>query len=207
MRKYTIALGALPALVLMALSAALPQSASAGPVKNLRDCDGSYHGTYKNVTVRSGASCTLTSDAVVLGGVHAKKGAVDVVIQTDVARNINVHGATGSVVVGPAGCRFDPAVGNNLSVTDSHNVLVCLATVRNNIKVTRNDGRVTLRDSAAGNIRADRNLAFVADGPIAHGDPGAIRLLRLQAAKHISAKHNDPSRAVIMRDVQDGLGH
>jgi len=107
---------------------------------------------------------------------------------------------TGTVLIGPTGCKFDPLVGNNVHVTKSHNVLICFVTTRNNILVTGNDGRVSVRDSVAGNnIHVDRNRAWVKDGPVRHNRPGAIRLLRDTAGNHIHVFHNDDSRVLILK--------
>jgi len=183
----------------VALSVAAPTQSA--PVKNLKDCNGTYSGTYRNVTVQAGGSCTLSPGATVLGGVHAKKGAANLLVYTDVGHNIQADGVTGTVIIGPPGCKFDPVVGNNIHVNASHNVLICETTTKNNILVTDNDGRVTVRDSVAGNnIHVDRNRAWVKDGGEHHNRPGAIRLLRDSAGNHIHVFHNDPSRVLVLKD-------
>jgi hypothetical protein len=194
-RKLIISLAMLTGL---ALSVAPP--AQSAPAKNLKDCDGTYSGTFRNVTVQDGGTCILTAGATVIGGVHAKQGAANLVVHTDVGRNIQANGVTGTVLIGPPGCKFDPMVGNNVHVMKSHNVLLCEVTAKNNILVTGNDGRISVRDSVAGNnIHVDRNLAWVKDGPAHHNRPGAIRLLRDSAGNHIHVFHNDPSRLLILK--------
>jgi hypothetical protein len=191
---------ALAMLTGVALFAAVPGQSQSAPVKNLKDCDGTYSGTFRNVTVQEGGTCILTSGAEVVGGVHAKPGAANLIVHTDVSRNIQAHGVTGTVLIGPKGCRFDPTVGNNVHVTASHNVLICAVTSRNNILVTDNDGRISVRDSVAGNnIHVDRNLAWVKDGAVGHNRPGAIRLLRDKAGNHIHVFHNDDSRVLVLK--------
>lgn len=200
MRKLLITLAVFSATVLAVALAATTPSQSA-PVKNLRDCDGTYSGTYRNVTVQEGGSCVLAAGATVVGGVHAKQGAANLYVYTDVGRNIMADGVTGTVFIGPEGCKYDPTVGNNIHVMKSHNVLICRVAVRNNIMVTGNDGRISVRDSTAGNnIHVDRNLRCVSDGHVAHSQPCAIRLLRDTADNHIHVFHNDPTRLVILRD-------
>jgi hypothetical protein len=152
------------------------------------------------LVVASGASCTVVDSTI--KSLRARPGAVDVkVIDTEVTRNLMVRGATGTVHIGPAGCRYDPMVGNNVIVRNSHNVLICFTSVDNNIMVRNNDGRITVRDSSAGNnIMVNRNLAYVADpGGPTHVRAGAIRLLRLQADNHIVARGNDATREVVAR--------
>ena len=197
MRKFVFSLVLLTGLGLSLTATSAPSA----PVKNLRDCDGTYSGTYRNVTVQAGGTCILTSGATVIGGVHAKSGAANLIVHSAVARNIQAMGVTGTVLIGPAGCKFDPLVGNNVHVTKSHNVLLCLVTTKNNILVTDNDGRVTVRDSVAGNnIHVDRNRRWVKDGGAGHSRAGAIRLLRNTADNHIHVFHNDASRVLILRN-------
>jgi hypothetical protein len=197
MRRFIISLIMLTGITLSLTGTSAPSA----PVKNLRDCDGTYSGTYRNVTVRAGATCILTSGATVVGGVHAKSGAANLIVHSAVARNIQAMGVTGTVLIGPTGCRFDPLVGNNVHVTKSHNVLICFVTTRNNILVTDNDGRISVRDSVAGNnIHVDRNRAWVKDGPVGHNRPGAIRLLRDTADNHVHVFHNDDSRVLILKN-------
>lgn len=123
------------------------------------------------------------------------------IINTEVQRNIHVRGAERTVKIGPAGCRFDPPVGNNLKVTRSHNVLVCFTTVDNNIHITRNDGRITVRDSVAGqNIHVNNNLAYNRKpGDGTHPSVEAIRLLDNVAGRHIVVKRN-AGRPLVLRN-------
>ncbi len=175
-------------------------SGAAPPARDLT-CDGTYRNvTVKNVKVEPGASCTLV-DSTVLGNVHARDAVDVLVLDTDVAHNINVMGATGDVKIGNAvGCSFDPSTGNNIMVKKSHNVLICRQDVDNNIMVTGNDGRITVSDSAAGNnIMVNRNRAFVPDGDATHSVPGAIRVIRCTVRGHLFTKGNDPSRTVVLR--------
>jgi hypothetical protein len=152
-----------------------------------------YTGTYKQVTVPRGASCYLRN-AHVLGNLKALHGAVDVlVINTAVDRNIHIKGATRDVKIGPRHCRFDPTVGNNIIVTRSHNVAICFSTVKDNISVTRNDGRIMLRDNEVGkNIRVVDNLPYVHQpGDGQHPQMDAIRLRDNKAGRHITVKRNN----------------
>lgn len=186
----------------MALSFMLPASSASVP-QNLI-CDGSYSGgTYRNVTVKSGDSCTLT-DVTVTGGVHAKKGAVNVSLRdTNVGHNIQVNGATGNVFIGnKTGCKYDPVVGNNVHVTNSHNVLICYVTADNNIMVTRNDGKVTVRDSVAGNnLMVSHNKPFVSDG--GKPDHAHVDYVRILESKYDNNfMHSNPDRdKTVIRNV------
>ncbi|HYJ68054.1 MAG TPA: hypothetical protein VEX15_10380 [Nocardioidaceae bacterium] len=153
------------------------------------------------LVVSDGASCTVVNSTI--KSLRALPGSVDVrVIDTEVTRNLMVRGATGTVHIGPKDCRYDPMVGNNVIVRNSHNVLICFTSVDNNIMVRNNDGRITLRDSSAGNnIMVNRNLAYAPNA----GDPATlkaskIRLLRLEAGNHIVARDNNATREVVARD-------
>lgn len=197
MRKLVYSLVLLTGLGLSLIATSAPSA----PAKNLRDCDGTYSGTYRNVTVQAGGTCILTSKATIIGGVHAKSGAANLIVHTAVARNIQAMGVTGTVLIGPDGCKFDPLVGNNVHVTKSHNVLLCEVSTKNNILVTDNDGRISVRDSVAGNnIHVDRNRSYVKDGAAGHVRAGAIRLLRNTADNHIHVFHNDASRVLILKN-------
>lgn len=193
------------ALIAAAVGTVATAPAHAGAVKNLKHCDGVMHGVYKNVTVQAGDSCTLAADATVLGNVHAKKGAKNLIVHTEVAHNIQAMGVTGLVMVGPKGCGYDPRVGNNVHVSKSHNVLICQVSADNNIMVSTSDGRITVRDSSAvHNVKVNRNLAYVSDGhDTDHANPGTIRLINV-TGHHVTTKHNDPSRKIIRRNVIEG---
>ena len=152
------------------------------------------------VIVPASASCTIVDSTI--KSLRALPGAVDVkVFDTEVTRNLMVRGATGTVHIGPEDCKFDPVVGNNLVVRNSHNVLICLMSVDNNITVRNNDGRITVRDSSAGNnIKVNRNLAYDPDASDPNTDRAAkIRILRNLADNHIVARGNDSSRVVAAR--------
>lgn len=194
---------ALVAALFMAL--AMAGTAQAAPKQPNVDCNGvlraaDYPDGVKNVTVNEGASCTLSEGLVVSGGVHAKPGAVDLLVYTEVGRNIQALGVTGTVHVGPESCKYDPPIRNNVMVKKSHNVLICWVWSGNNIVVTGNDGQVTVRDSHAdNNIMVNRNKKYVADGPVAHRKPGAIRVLRNEYGNHLFTKGNHKSRVLIVK--------
>lgn len=187
----------LASLVMALVVLAAPTANATGYVNSvptIKACDGVYKNvTLKRVTVRAGDSCVL-KNVTVLGGVHAKKGAVDVkVLDSTVGRNIQVNGATGDVHIGQSKCTYDPTVGNNVHVTNSHNVLICWVSTKNNIMITRNDGRVTVRDSVAGNnLTVARNKAYNGDGPTDHNHPAWVRVLRNQYDNNLFT--NNPAR-------------
>jgi len=189
--KKIFALIAALAMVLAFMGVANAQSQP----KNIR-CDSTVTGgTYKNVTVRSGDSCTL-SGVTVTGNVHGMKGSVDIsILDGTVAHNVQVNGSTGTVRIGnKTGCKYDPPVGNNVHVTNSHNVVICYVNADNNIMVTRNDGRVTVRDSSAGNnLSVSRQLPYVSDGnDNDHRHPEYVRILDNTWGNHLF--HSNPQR-------------
>jgi hypothetical protein len=197
-KKFIVGAISVFALVLSGIS-----TSNASPIPNL-SCDGVYSGTYHNVTVPEGASCTLTADSVITGGVHAKRGALNLFDYSATGHNVMAMGVVHDVVIGTEGCKYDPPVGNNVMVKFSHNVLICYVAADNNIVVTGNDGKITVRDSSAGNnIMVNRNKKYVADGPVKHKRAGAIRLLRLTAGGHVTSKHNH-HRLVIRKDIVSG---
>lgn len=116
--------------------------------------------------------------------------------------NIMIDGATGNVVIGNEGCRFDPYVGNNIKVTNSFNVLICQMAVDNNIMVTGNDGRITVRESVAcNNVVVSRNLSYAGDATD-HNNVDRIRLIDVLAARHVFTVDN-ADREVVRRNVQE----
>ncbi|MCW2796120.1 hypothetical protein [Nocardioides sp.] len=156
-------------------------------------------GTYKRVRVPAGATCYLRG-ATVLGNLHAKNPRSVYVIDTEVAHNIKIMGATRDVVIGNAGCRLDPHAGNNVMVTKSHNVAICQESVDNNIKVSQNDGRISLFHNKAGrNISVTKNLAYDAHpGDGTHRRIAAIRF-RFNTAGNHNRVRNNAGRPVLAR--------
>lgn len=194
MKKKIIA--AVAAIVLaLALVFIVSSSANAKPdhVKNVTCSNETLTGTYKNVTVAKNASCTLDG-ATVLGNVKANRVYDVLIYDTEVAHNIHVMRSIGDVVIGVKGCKVDPHAGNNINVSKSHNVLICQETVDNNIQVKGNDGKITVRDSSAGNnIQVMNNLPYTTydtDEPTNHRLPDAIRVLRSTYGNHLMIKHN-----------------
>ena len=184
------------ALVAAGLAAAAPSShasAAAGPIFH---CDGTYVGqTFKHVRVGEGDTCILR-DSTVTGNFQARNPRTVKILDTEVEHNIMVRGATHDVVIGNAGCKFDPVVGNNIKVDNSHNVAICWMTVDNNVMVRGNDGRITLMNNTVGNnIDVSRNDRYNAQpGDDAHRFPGAIRIKHNTAGNHIKLFKNDRSR-------------
>lgn len=161
-----------------------------GGSKNL-ECNGTFSNvTFKKVTVPSGASCYLYN--VHASSVQAKPGSVDTyVIDSTIEHNVMANGATGTVKVGSNDCKYDPEVGNNLMVKDSHNVLICYVHAGNNIVVTGNDGAITVRESAAdNNLHVSRNDAYTG-GAGTHRHPDWIRVRGNTIGGHIQVRGND----------------
>jgi hypothetical protein len=181
------------AVVLLMGTLFAPAQSAPGP-KNVT-CDNTAQtaltGTYKNVTVKPGDSCYLLG-ATVTGNLHARDPYTVKVIESEVAHNIMISGAVQDVFVGDFGCRLDPIAGNNVMVKDSHNVAICLMSVDNNIKVSGNDGRITLRNNQAGNnISVVNNDAYVPrpdDG--VHSQIEAIRFWDNTAGGHNTVRNN-----------------
>jgi hypothetical protein len=149
-------LGILACLIACAAPALIATPAhAAGPFV----CRGFFKGgTYHNVVIPDGAQCII-KDATITGGVRTK-GAPRVVriLDTDIARNIKIRNVTREVTIGAAGCEVDPMVGNNLMVRNSRNVAVCQMSVRNNLKLSKNTGRMMVRDNrVCGNVRVVGN--------------------------------------------------
>lgn len=192
----TLLAALLTVAAISAPTALTPPASAQAPGPDRLICDNTrddpYTGRYASVRVPKGASCYL-EDAVVLGNLKALHQPVDVlVINTEVHRNIHIKGAQRDVKIGPTGCHFDPLVGNNVKVTRSHNVAICFTSADNNIAVTRNDGRIILRDNqAGGNIKVNDNLPYdrlPGDGQ--HADIDAIRLRDNVAGRHIVVRRN-----------------
>jgi hypothetical protein len=161
-------------------------------------CDGTYTGqTFKHVRVRPGATCVL-KDSTVTGNLMARDPRTVKVIDTEVRRNLKVRGATDFVKIGNAGCKLDPVVGNNIQVRESHNVLICYMTTKNNISVTGSDGRISLFHNNAGrHIAVSRNDAYDRDPGVTHPNPGAIRLRYNTVGGHIRLADNHHSRDLL----------
>jgi hypothetical protein len=157
-------------------------------------------GTYKNVQVLPGDSCYLLN-ATVTGNFRARDAVTVKIIDSVVRHNIKIRGTTQDVVIGNVNCRFDPHVGNNILVADSHNVAICWMTVDNNIKVSSNDGRINLKHNKAGNnISVTNNLAYVAKpGDGVHANIEAIRFRHNTAGNHNTVRNN-AGRPVIAGD-------
>ena len=181
----------------LALSSAPTYAVAAPAPAPIFECDGTFTGqTFKHVVVPEGATCVLR-DSTVTGNVRAKNPRTVKIIDTEVRRNIMVRGATHDVVIGNAGCHFDPLAGNNIKVSGSHNVAICWMTVKNNVMVRGNDGRITLMNNSIGrNIDVSRNDKYDRQaGDAKHKHPGAIRIKNNTAGGHIKLFNNHPSRS------------
>jgi hypothetical protein len=161
-------------------------------------CDGTYTGqTFKHVRVRPGDTCVL-KDSTVTGNLMARNPRTVKVIDTEVRRNLKIRGATDFVKIGNAGCKLDPVVGNNIQIRESHNVLICYMTTKNNISVTGSDGRISLFHNNAGrHIAVSRNDAYDRDPGVKHKNPGAIRLRDNTVGGHIRLADNHSSRDLL----------
>lgn len=112
----------------------------------------------QNVVVGHGESL-VTHDARILGSVQATNGPRTVrLLDTDVVGNIHVREATGTILIGNAGCRLDPAAGNNIHLIDnSGRIGVCRMTIEGNLHAIGNTDTVFLRSNKVGNNLHARN--------------------------------------------------
>lgn len=163
-------------------------------------CDGLYEGTYRNVYIPKGATCIL-KDAYVNGSVNGAGGRNAYVLDTTVVRHVRLVGFTGDVVLGnKVGCRYDPRIGGNLTVKNSHNVLACQLTVCGSGKFKGNDGRITVRDSAFGrNLFINGNRRFVSDHGKAAKRPQPIQLRDVSVDGRLDTSGNAPRRVIKKR--------
>jgi len=163
-------------------------------------------GTYSSVLVPEGGTCYLVG-ATVTGNVKAFDPRSVYIIDTEVQRNIKIRGATKNVVIGTEDCRFDPPVGNNVQVMWSHNVAICMMTVDNNITVSRNDGRIMVRDNIVGNnIRVTRNYEYdPLPGEGEHPLSEAIRVRGNTAGSHIFVRHNQDRPLILKNNTPEPI--
>lgn len=113
----------------------------------------------QNVVVSPRASL-VTHNARLLGSVQATDGPRSVqILDTNVRGNIHVREATGTVLIGNAGCRLDPSAGNNIHLVDnSGRVGLCRMRVRGNVHAINNTGTVfMLRNRVGNNLHARGN--------------------------------------------------
>lgn len=202
MKKIVVSFMAIFALVFAGLGA-VPSSATDKP-KNLicsSTAEAPLVGTFKNVKVKKGDSCYII-DSTITGNVLAN-GAVDVsIIDTAIGHNVNVNAASGDVYVGSRGCKYDPVVGNNVKVHNSHNVLICWVSADNNIMAKQNDGRVTVKNSSAGNnIMVTNQDPYVSDGgDTDHRNPDYVRIIKSTYGNHV--KYDNPERPkTVLKEV------
>ncbi len=127
-------------------------------------CEGTLSGgTYHSIIVESGATCRL-DDVTVTHSVFVRPGgslyAVDSTIRqqvqsrgattvrlidTDVFGQIHIRRTTGRVLIGASSCFVDPIAGGNIHL--HHNfgpITVCQMTIRNNLLVQNNQGKIRL---------------------------------------------------------------
>ncbi len=159
-------------------------------------CYGVVSGEVLNkVVVPKGESCVLV-DTHVNGSVVSWGGRNVTLADTTVRKNINLNGVTGDVTFGSKGhaCRFDPYVGGSLTVKNSHNVLICQASVCDEIVVDNNDGKITVRDSSARKVTITNNNKYDADGKYVYRDK-VIRVLNVDADEFV-IKGNAPRKVV-----------
>lgn len=161
-----------------------------GHGKNIT-CDGVRSGTYNNVRINRGDTCILL-DSYVNGDVTGKGGRSAYLLDTTVVGDVSLHGFTGDIRIGnKSRCRYDPRIGGNLSIIDSHNVLVCQTTVCKAMRIKHNDGKIAVRDSATRRLIVRGNTRFDSDGPSNHAREHVIRLFNIKA-DHVSIGANAP---------------
>jgi len=185
-------IAALAILIVGILTVGFASPATAVPARNV-ECNGTLlAGTFRNVTVPEGASCTIGPDVTILGNFRATKSPGVIAVNTNIGRNFMVAGATGSVRFGPDTCLVDPRVGNNLKIRNSNNVAVCEAYVENNLSVTGSTGRVMVRDNVVcNNLRVVRN------------DVLGLRVLRNRFVVNLDTEPNTVQNQTVVRDNVD----
>lgn len=148
------------------------------------------------VVVPEGANCFI-QDATITGAFRAihSPGVVSLINTYVLAQGgIFVQGATSRVTIGSEGCRVDPYAGRNLKVFDSRNVSICEMSIRNNLMLKRNVGRIMVRDNVVCN-----NL-MVTDSNVED-----LRVMRNRYTINLMVERNTVSRYNIVRDnVQTG---
>lgn len=146
-----------------------------------------------NVVIPKGKSCTLV-DTYINGSVNTFKGRNLTMADVTVRGNVNVKHLTGDFVFGAKGsaCRYDPMVGGSIVVNNSHNVLICEASVCKDVVLSGNDGRITVRESTARRFVVTDNNKFVKDGKAGHVRASVIRLIDVHGK--VIAKGNAPRK-------------
>ena len=113
----------------------------------------------QNVVVGNGESL-VARNAQILGSVQATKGPRTVrLLDTDVVGNIHVREATGTILIGNAGCGLDPSAGNNIQLVDNSGPIgLCRMRIRGNVHAINNSGTVfMLRNRVGNNVHARGN--------------------------------------------------
>jgi hypothetical protein len=160
-------------------------------------CDGALvGGVYDDVTVRRGTTCVL-ADVHVNGSVLASAARNLLILDATIRGSVVARDVTGDVYVGSKrSCAYDPLVGGSLTITGSHNVLICRLVVCKDVRLRGNDGRITVQGTDARKIVVRGNRHFVSDGDVGHVRPGLIRLLHNQGTYVVA---NNAPRHVLVR--------
>lgn len=140
------------------------------------ECTGTLTGTIDSrVVVPEGSICKLDG-ATVNGNVRVLDGAALVshdstingnvigsgartvrlidthVVGTGTSGNINLQRTLNRIVIGAAGCAVDPAVGNNITLTNNFgNIAICEMTTGETITLQGNAGLIGVHDNVVGN--------------------------------------------------------
>jgi hypothetical protein len=93
----------------------------------------------QNVVVGPRASL-VTNNARLLGSVQATERPRSVrILDTNVRGNIDVREATGTILIGNAGCGLDPSAGNNIHLVDNSGPIgLCRMRIRGNVHAINN---------------------------------------------------------------------
>jgi hypothetical protein len=193
------------------LAASLLLIGGAAPVaaSHSTACTGTLTGDFERIDVPDGATCVLedatvqhsvtvgagatliTDDTTIKQNVRGRGAASVRLIDTDILGNITLSRTTGRIVIGNDGCAVDPIAGGNIHLFDNFgSIAICQMSVRNNILLQNNDGRLALfdnrvgnnRNTVRGNIQLARNDA---------SDTG-IFIVRANSAERLSCRDNAP---------------
>jgi len=136
------------------------------------ECDGSLgRRMVERVVIPRGATCRLngttvrqnvvvgprsslvTHNARLLGSVQATDGPRSVrLLDTNVRGNIHVREATGTILIGNAGCTLDPSAGNNIHLVENSGPIgLCQMRIRGNVHAINNSGTVFMLENRVGN--------------------------------------------------------
>jgi hypothetical protein len=166
--------------VLALVAGALGMTPGAALGATATECSGSLTGSFENIRVPAGATCTLdgatvsgsirvgdgatliTDDSTVAMNVFARDAASVQLIDTVALGEINLQRTSGGITIGSEGCAVDPVADGNIVLLDNDGpIAVCFMTLRNLI-VQRNSDRIGLfHNDVSNNLIVTQNSGRV----------------------------------------------